>query len=663
MVSFNQISTIYVSPDGNDGNSGTSCEYGEYGMGPLKTVYQAVAMIRALRSKGVLQPITVRLAPGVYPMTHTLEIDESVTDVTFEADTTADGAVTLSGGVRITGFANAEFMGQKCFAAPVPEALRGKKFEDFIVNGLRADFTRYPAEGYLLAEDAEDTGGMHTDGGRWFVAAEGDIKNFRNMDDCVISFLHYWIDEHTTIGSYDPETRRVTLKVRSCFRIAPSHGSPNGMEYYLENVAEMFGNPNEWYYDRPAGMIYYIPRDSSMMPDNIEAYVPVLWKLINIKGKDRKAHGIRFRGIKFSNTRSDRPDAEMAGMPQAAAALGGVIQLENASWCAMEDCEFTNVGYHAISAENAVDNLRVSNTTFYDCGASAVKLTGSADVSDYENQTHDCTIENCRISHCGRRYYCACGILIQHGHSITIAHNDISDLYYTGVSAGWVWGYAPSVTHNIRIEKNHIHHIGQGFLSDMGGVYLLGSQPGTVVSGNLIHDVESAHYGGWALYTDEGSSFITLENNVCYNTTSNAFHQHYGSMNVVRNNILAFGGQAQLFITRYEHHLSLVLEHNIFLSRGTPMMNLDKRHYSTQTVGMSENIFYNYNGDVSLISFRGDSELDDLGEMQESGFDNGSIIADPLFRDPLKYDFTMSGDSPAIKLGFVPIDISDVGVR
>ena len=130
------------------------------------------------------------------------------------------------------------------------------------------------------------------------------------------------------------------------------------------------------------------------------------------------------------------------------------------------------------------------------------------------------------------------------------------------------WGYQRSASHDNLIAFNHIHNIGQGLLSDMGGIYTLGVQPGTVIRNNLIHDVRSAHYGGWCIYPDEGSSHLLIENNICYHADREPFHQHYGRENLVLNNIFAWGGEATARVSRREAHVSVTFLRNIFIVGG-----------------------------------------------------------------------------------------------
>ncbi len=100
----------------------------------------------------------------------------------------------------------------------------------------------------------------------------------------------------------------------------------------------------------------------------------------------------------------------------------------------------------------------------------------------------------------------------------------------------WVGvGYGPSVSEKNLVQGNLIHDVGRKVLSDMGGIYLLGPAPGTVVRGNVIRDVESFGYGRLHRRGERSA----IENNLVYRTKSGGFHQHFGRDNVIRNNIFA----------------------------------------------------------------------------------------------------------------------------
>ena len=247
-----------------------------------------------------------------------------------------------------------------------------------------------------------------------------------------------------------------------------------------------------------------------------------------------------------------------------------------------------------------------------------------------------------------------------------ISHNHIHDLYYTGISVGWRWGYAESAVRDNVIEKNHIHDIGQGWLSDMGGIYMLGVQPGTVLRGNLIHDVTKSSYGGWAIYLDEGSSHMVVENNICYRTSENLFNLHYGRENIVRNNIFAFGGDGLVSYGRIEAHLGYTCERNILVSDGRPLF-LGGFGPAARRITSDLNLLWDVSGREPVANYTGfyrpSGATLDLAAWRALGHDRHSVVADPQFRNAAAGDFTLAAGSPAFALGFRPIDMSDVGPR
>jgi len=248
-------------------------------------------------------------------------------------------------------------------------------------------------------------------------------------------------------------------------------------------------------------------------------------------------------------------------------------------------------------------------------------------------------------------------LILQSGNN-RVAHNEISDLFYTAISVGWNWGYQETPCRDNLIEFNHLHDIGQNLLSDMGAIYTLGIQRGTVIRNNLIHDVHAFTYGGWGLYTDEGSSYITLENNVVYRCKSAGFHEHYGRENVVRNNIFAFNTEHQLMRSREEDHISFTFERNIVYFDSGDLLG---GSWTNNRFRLDNNVYFDGRPEARPDSMRFAGAT--LAEWQARGHDSHSVVADPMFYNSRAYNFRLNLDSPALKLEFNPIDLRRVGLR
>jgi len=512
---------LYVSPHGSDTNPGTQAA-------PLATLTEALVR---LRWNPMDNRITVWLREGTYQLDEALlmtHYDRS--NVTF-ASFPGERAV-LTGAAPVTGWTETALNGALVYRVHyptmgIPRTLYGE-------DGAR-QLARWPKYGYLHVAKPLKASADKFDNHTGFLINPSDVP--LSLEGAVMRLLHWWKDELSSVKTYDP------LRVGIVLNRPTSMAVMGGDRYYLENVLSGPLLPGEWAFDAWDGTLYYAPLEGETAGELV-LYVGVLEQLIYING----VNGITFQDITFGRTAWNIPRGDLeSDFPQAAYDANAVIRVLNALDTRFIGCRFVDIGAGCIQL-GGVKGAIVQGCTFENIGAHAVYVHGSNTRNDAA-VTEGIIIENNLIDGFGRNLINSAAVLIIHARNVDINHNEIRDGTYTAISAGWVWASVFSVTRNVNIRNNLIYDIGKRVLSDVGGIYLLGPQPGTVVEGNVIHSVSAAEYGGWGIYLDEGSSQILVTNNLVYRCSSQGFHQHDGTNNTVRNNIFALNDDGQVALS------------------------------------------------------------------------------------------------------------------
>jgi hypothetical protein len=569
---------------------------------------------------------TVILHGGTYFLPETLVFKAEDSGVTWTA---APGEkVIVSGGRLITGWTKTD---GGLWTAQIPEGFR---FNQLFIDGKRRTRARTPNEGAFFTVDGEIT----LDKPAKLKFKEGDVKPDWGGRDVEVIALQKWAELRMPIQAVDAATRTATLS-GDCFKWIVEKNA----RYWVENALELLDAPGEWYLDRKSGLLTYKPLPGED-PSKVEAIAPALKQIVRIEGAQR----LVFKGIAFSHADwSIGPKGYSDS--QAAIEMPGAVWAQGAVACAFERCEVSHVGTYGIELGRGCRENRIVRCEVTDTGAGGIRIGETVLRKEEADKTHSNVVTDNHVHDLGIVFPAGVAVWVGHSSKNLLAHNHIHDTYYSGFSIGWSWGYGPSGAQENVIEYNDVHHIGRGMLADMGGIYTLGTCTGTVIRNNVFHDVWSSTYGGWAIYFDEGSTGVVAENNVSYRCKSNGFHQHYGKENTLRNNIFALNQEAQIARTRKEDHFTLLFERNIVYWKEGKLLS---GNWEGDQFRWEKNLFWNPAGTKGLPE-----------AWKAKGLDKESLVADPLFVDPDKGDFTLKADSPAFKLGFQPIDVSKAGPR
>ena len=623
------------------------------------SIEACLAKINKARAMCDTTPYTVKLTGDHFTLKPIIvDADTAGDDITIEGDENA----RIIGGVRLVGLKRDEFSGIPCISAEVPTV--GGEYpavSDLYVNGERYTPARYPKDRFLHAEAVENDLAAELqsmehiyNSSAWFSPNKRDIEGMDDIAGASITFYHYWIDEHTPVARYDAEKNVIHMKYASCFTITTRYEpkeDTSAMRYYFENVGRGFTDAGEFYYDRGAGKIYFIPRGE--VDTDAEAFVPIVKQLLLVRG----VNNIKVKNIEFLLTDGEcafyngQDDIPRASDVQAAHTAPGAVSVENSSGFTLTKRKIHATGTHAVYLGTGTEYASIDDNNMYDLGGGGVSLVGGTP-DDALPRSHSNKITNNKITYISKKLTRAVGVLVRHSPDNEISGNEIAYTGYSGISVGWVWGYADSETARCLISRNHIHHIGMGLLSDMGGIYTLGRQQGTVIEYNRIHDVVSAHYGGWGIYNDEGSSGIRVENNVVFRTKCECYNQHYGKGNIVRNNIFALGGRGAARILRGEPHVGATLIGNVMVTDGLDI------YYDAagtrESLRAERNAVYDLSREVKMLTTEGAEYA--LADWQEKfKMDFGTKIINPHFADIENGDFTVRNPEIFEKIGFKPI--------
>lgn len=516
-VSASSNVEIFVAPNG----SGNVCEVAspcslEEGRDKVRTLNEDMS-----------SDITVLLRGGTYTLNEPFNLlpgdsGKNGYDIYYRAY--PGETPTLSGGTVISGW-TLDDATANIYRTPVAASLETRQL---YVNGQRAERAK---GGVLPGAQKTATG---------YTTTDMSMKDWGNIEDIEFVFRKLWTESRCGVATIVDGT--ITMD-EPCFQMVNNTRSVQADNpTWIENAYELMDEEGEWYLDRTEHYLYYKPRAGEDMT-SAEVIAPVLESLVRGTGTlEDPLENVVFEGLTFAYATWLQPNGEFgfreiqAGFmspnepPPIAYSYTDVKMPASVSFSGgrnlrFERNTFVHLGSVGLNVDyGAQDNL-IQGNIFKDISGNAMML-GDVKQEDYHPSVQARavdrnTIKNNFITKVGAEYHGSVGIWTGYTKNTVVAHNEITDLPYSGISIGWGWGETdeggslnytiPTIVENNRIMNNKIWNT-MHTLVDGAGIYSLSADRNQIISGNVISDV---HTHG-AIYLDNNSRYNTVTNNVSF---------------------------------------------------------------------------------------------------------------------------------------------------
>lgn len=707
-VALARAGEFFVAPHGSDANPGTRDK-------PLASLAGARDAIRALPDKAPGQNITVWFADGTYKLDQTVVFglqDSAPQGATITYSAIPGQCPVFSAGVKIDGWRKLAD-----YPPDLPAEARGKVFVADLPKGLDRFYTlfdgttrlpRARCKGFTPPKGPDEKRDPNADPYE-LAFPEGAIKNWPNLSDVEISVVPWapWGMCVLPLESVDLDKRIARVGIRASYGLVkPMFGKfPNG-SVFVENVFEGLDALGRWVLDSKARKVYLWPT-GDVPGTNIIA--PRLTEFVRVEGAidydgptDTPVRGLAFRGLTFVH--GDRftwkkdhqgwglqHDWEMFDAPSA------MFRLRGAEDCTVQGCRFTASGATAIRLDLHCQRNRIDSNLIEHIGGAGVLLAGYGPGTKDVNLLNEVT--NNHIHHIGETYWACAAIFAWQSGQNRIANNLIHNTPYVGIVVSGRIGYDRTgqgeCTRTVRwnevdaflgkdafangevswykrepllhgrknlILQNEIHDVME-VLEDGDGIYISGAGGGNVVRSNYIHHCESVHMAE-GIRCDDDQNDTLVEGNVLWRVGGLSTCVAIKGVTHVVNNIMAGPTNVPYCGLLSLEHVPLdgsIIRNNIFYAvhaddravrQGKTIYNTEAYLRQTQA---DANIYFN-----AADPTWGQRHLD---AERPHGIEANSVAADPKFRDPENGDFTLGENSPALKLGFKPIDMKAIGLK